>query len=45
MLFGKDNFYCSGYLIWFFSFKVDVLIYLDVSGEGWGGFVDSIVFW
>lgn len=39
VLFWRDNFDCSGYLIWFFSFKVEVLIYSDVSGDGWGRFV------
>ena len=38
VLFWRDNFDSSGYPIWSPSPRVDVLTYLDASGEGWGGF-------
>ena len=40
VLFGRDNFDSSGYPIWPPSPKVEVLTYLDASGEGLGGFAE-----
>ena len=42
MLFWKQNYDNSGYLIWAPSPKVEVLSYSDASGLGWGGFAVHI---